>query len=106
MKKYLNKVLSSILALSVVLSLPTIAFAAESDADRHLDSVIEYQNEELADAQLAFENMSIEELNSFIDTTIDRINQRGSGAEIDSVTGQRVYNLIGPSFGNNKVCLF
>ena len=90
MKKYLNKVLSSILVLSVVLSLPTIAFAAESDADRHLDSVIEYQNEELADAQLAFENMSIEELNSFIDTTIDRINQRGSGAEIDSVTGQRV----------------
>ena len=90
MKIILNKVLSSILALSVVLSLPTIAFAAESETDRHLDSVIEYQNEDLADAQLAFESMSIEELNGFIDTTIDRINQRSSGAEIDSATGQRV----------------
>lgn len=97
-EKILNTILSTVLALSMILGLPSIAFAAESNANSHSDSGFEYQQEEISAAeqaqltyaQLTFENMSIEELNRYIDTTIDCINQRSFGTEIASAAGQRV----------------
>ena len=76
----------------MVLSIPTIAFAAEGDVNHHSDSDVNYQQErisleeqaqikELSRAQAIFEGMSIEKLNCYIDTTIERINQRSSEAK-------------------------
>lgn len=100
MKKILNNALSAILILSMVLSMPTIAFAAEGDVNHHSDSDVNYQQErisleeqaqikELSRAQAIFEGMSIEELNCYIDTTIERINQRSSEAKAAPAAGQK-----------------